>query len=559
MMKAFNHIQSREDTPCSVIAAPERRRSPPDLNISKWCEEAYLSIRTAEKHEIVRDTIGNRNRISIETNKRKHILTRLDDNRFEYDIIIDEKPRFGEIKLPIEFPRGLEFYKQGMNRRKIEPHIKGSYAVYWKQKNNIYKTGKLCHIYRPKIMDGKGLWCWGEINYDGTSLLMSIPEDFLKRCSYPVIVDPIIGTSSIGSQHQIYDGDYYDLYYEMIMPANPYTVVDPVNGNCTAYIYSYHSDSEARGYPCLYSNSGSNPTSRLSSSEDYADLRYPNTSGEWISAGFNVSGNIAAGSTIWLAYMTHYYLYPYFDNGGTIREMNVEDESSVPNTWVNGGWTPDARILSMYFSYTSAQNYTISISNSAGNTDSMTRITQSIRNSLEETAPTDSIRRSKGMRRLLECSHAISDSINLKTGFGRIIATAASITDTVSKSSGRIRTITNELNPSTTFSNMLTKIRTLTETATSTSVFSKIYSSIRKIDETPQVDDLIQRIHYAKRTQKENPVVEDSVIRRMIKRILITGITEIWDYITTRKVRSKVEITIISRITKEYEIRSRIG
>jgi hypothetical protein len=560
-MDKIDYLQSKNDTPCRIWAKPQKYKSPPDLLLSKWEDEAYLQIKTAGKYERVRTVENQGNRFCIETNKRKHIITRLDSERIEYDIIIGDAPRLGEIRLPLTFPRGLDFYKQGRDGQNIEPHIKGSYAVYWKQKNNKYKTGKLCHIYRPEIIDSKGRRCWGKLDYDGTGLVMSIPEGFLKACSYPVTVDPLIGTSSVGSQHLKEDGgDWYDYYYEMIMPANRYTVVDPVNGSCTAHIYSYHSDSEARGYPCLYGNSGSNPASRLSSSEVYADLRSPNASGEWLSAGFNVAGNISAGSTVWLAFMTHYYFFPYFDNGGTAREMDVESESTPPNTFVPGGWTPDPITLSMYFSYVSAQNYTRSITNNEGITDSMRRIAQSIRQFEEPgTSLTDNLNRSKGMSRDIASNCPHSDSIQLRTGFGRIITVLTTIGDAVTRSIGhRIKIIT-EIAPASAFSSLLTRIRKIADLVEPVSLFSRLYDSLRRINELPQADDQLEREQELKRPQSETPAVNDGFIRRAFKKILITGFIEIWDYITHRKVKSKEELKIMSRITTEFEIESRIS
>ncbi|HAK46694.1 MAG TPA: hypothetical protein DCO79_12355, partial [Spirochaeta sp.] len=342
--------------------------------------------------------------------------------------------------------------------------------------------------------------------------------------------------------------------------ANPYTVVDPVNGSCTAYFYSYHSDSEARGYPCLYSNSGSNPSSRLSSSEVYADLRSPNGSGEWLSAGFNVTGNISAGSTVWLAYMTHYYFFPYFDNGGTAREMNVESESTPPNTFVTGGWTPDPITLSMYFGYVSAQNYSRSITNSETITDSVTRLSNSVRQFEESTTGlADSITRSKGMSRDIEGNSTQSDSIQLCTGFGRIINLITGISDTVTRSIGHRIILITDIAPAVAFGSLLTKIRRITELTAPASLFSRLYDSLRRINETPQANEQFERVQDLKRPQSETPDVNDNLIRRALKRIFITGLTEVWDYITNRKVKSKEEITIMSRITTEYEIHSRIS
>lgn len=560
-MNSFDYIQSKDDTPCRVNAYPRKRRCPPDINLSKWDEEAFISIRTSDRHERVRDSKERSNKLSIETNKRKHIITRLDENQIEYDIVINETPKLGEIRLPIEFPQGLSFYKQGVNpKREIEPFIRGSYAVYWKNKNNKYKTGKLCHIYRPKIIDSRGFWCWGEIDYDGTGLVMTIPENFLKRCRFPVLVDPVIGTSSVGSQHLYNDGgDIYEYSYEMIMPANPYTVPNALNGDCTMHIYSYHRDSEARGYPCLFANSGSNPGTKISSNEEYADLRSPSSSGEWLTADFTVPGNIASGTTVWLAYLPKYYLFPYFDNGGTAKEMDAESLSSPPSSFVTGGWSADQITLSMYFDYISQQNYTRSIANSAGNSDSIIRVYDSIRNNLELNTPSDTVTRCKGMSRGIASLSSQKDLILHRIGLMRLVTSAISVTDSIKRMAGRTVKLITEANILTTLDDLLMKTRKLIENLTTTDVSNRKHQGKRTIDEHPTTTTPISRISNSIRISSANMDAQESIIRRATKFISITGVTEIWDYIIRRKVRSKKEITIISRITTEYEIHSRIS
>ncbi len=321
------------------------------------------------------------------TNKRKHIYRILDGENLEYDIVLYEKPRSPVIEMPLEIPKGLSFYKQGIKYPGLmRDEVLGSYAVYWNKQNNRYKTGKFCHIYRPKIFDAAGRWIWADLEFDGESLFVIINEDWLKRARYPVTVDPVIGTSTVGASHLNTEdpspAEWYDYFYEITMPVNPYVTPGSVSGSCTAYYYSYHDDSEARGYPVIYSNSGGLPVNRLSTNESYADLRNPSSSGEWLGAGFDINGSIPGGSTIWFGYMSRFYMFPYFDEGGTLKEMDVSGNSTPPNTFVSFGGS-NQLTLSMYFEYTAVENYIRNSATTAGVSDGRSRIL-SIKRKLQE-------------------------------------------------------------------------------------------------------------------------------------------------------------------------------
>ena len=184
-------LTSIRDTPCRITYPAQARKAPPELFLSKWEEEAYLGLKTAGKAERIRHVEDRGATLAVETNKRGHRIHRLDDERIEYDIILPEPPRKGEITLPLAFPQGLSFYKQGVSGRRVRPEIQGSYAVYHHRRNNRYKTGKLCHIYRPRLFDTKGRWAWGELEQDGENLVILLPEKFMKTARYPVTGEPV--------------------------------------------------------------------------------------------------------------------------------------------------------------------------------------------------------------------------------------------------------------------------------------------------------------------------------------------------------------------------------
>jgi hypothetical protein len=109
------------------------------------------------------------------------------------------------IEFEVKCSKGIEFYYQGeLTAEEIkEGHVRpddivGSYAVYCNKSNNQYKTGKLCHIPRPFVIDAKGNKEWCVQHYDKKTgiLAVTLPSDFMKNADYAlgdVRLDPTIG------------------------------------------------------------------------------------------------------------------------------------------------------------------------------------------------------------------------------------------------------------------------------------------------------------------------------------------------------------------------------
>jgi hypothetical protein len=432
----FSHIQSPHDIPARVEGGPAGLCRMPSLQVGKWNDEAYLQIR--HPGEKVREVSQNRDSVVLSTGDRRHVMRRLGECEFEYDVILNHRPSKPLVTLPLEFPRGLSFFKQRPTGR--DDLVSGSYAVYWRGRNNRYRTGKLCHIYRPKIIDADGRWIWGEQDFDGENLLISIDEVWLKSARYPVTVDPIIGTSTVGSKHQDESDpnpeEWYDLCYEMVMPVNRYTAPTGMLGSCTAYVYAYKSDSDAQGYPVLYGESGSAPSAKLSSFEGLLDMRSPG-GGSWISAGFDVASPITAGTPLWFGVMPYYMLYPYYDDGGDIAVMDTSALSSPPAIFVPGGWTPTARTLSMYFDYTEHTSHAVELGSGVGVGDSLVSPRELRRESVDSVGVSDGAERQCGWKRIQEDDGGVGEEIDRRVSWRRGAADDAGVQDGLIRRAGR--------------------------------------------------------------------------------------------------------------------------
>jgi hypothetical protein len=295
--------------------------------------------------------------------EQEHLIRRLDAENFEYDVVLLSEPVTNRIRIDLSFPEGLEFYRQPSREMIAKTHMRcpsnviDSYAVYWKERNGPYKTGKFCHIYRPLIKDARGRSVWGELDITGSAMTVTIPEWWLADAQYPVVVDPVIGTQTRGALNII---DWYNedspstFMLDCQMALNRFTAPQAIQGTCTSRIYSYVVD-DLRGQAVCYSNNGSAPNLRLSRNEQIVSL--DRTVGAWVPSTFTLSRTIAAGEVFWYGYNALYGIKTYYDLGGTFRKMFTDEYTVVPDIYSDYGdvWSI---IMSMYFEYTTSQNYT---------------------------------------------------------------------------------------------------------------------------------------------------------------------------------------------------------
>ena len=179
----------------------------PQVKFKKWDNEVNFSIRYDNGS---RDYVKKDNKVVCEGSEDV-VLYELSDG-FEFEVIIKEKPISNVFNYSIE-TKGLDFFyqpeltqKEKDNGASRPDNVVGSYAVYHKTKrnNNLktkhnYKTGKAFHIYRPKAIDNNGNEVWCELNISGNRLSVTVPQSFLDKAVYPVIVDPTFGYESIGA------------------------------------------------------------------------------------------------------------------------------------------------------------------------------------------------------------------------------------------------------------------------------------------------------------------------------------------------------------------------
>jgi hypothetical protein len=304
--------------------------------------------------------------------KRSHRFTILGDTSFEYDCILNREPESNVITLFMEGADKFDFFRQPDFVK--DPFLKGSYAVYKKETLAGEGTGKLCHIHRPLIIDATGKKVFGDLSVKGNRLCIAIPEEWLSRAAYPVVIDPTIGTTTVGSQNEWTEEEGEDpeaLYFLAAIPVNRFLVPRAVNGTCTAFAYCNEDDYDGAGRPVLYSDNAGKPWERRSAGEGLFDFGMNGYKAPgWRSAAFQSNGNIAAGSSVWFGVLAELYWYPRFDYGVTCYVDAVDDYAPVPDLYPHNSLNYYENFkLSMYFTYASAQNYTRTLTQGVKLTD----------------------------------------------------------------------------------------------------------------------------------------------------------------------------------------------
>ncbi len=143
-------------------------------------------------------------------------------------------------------------------------------------------------------------------------LLIIIPESFLSEAKYPVVVDPTVGTTTIGSQikgtdpnNSGYDRPWLDNEYAL----NKFLIPQNGRGICTAYVYAYHNETDAYTTPCLYTNVDNKPYMKKSQNEKNINVSLWNSSVPvgWKNNTFELFGDILAGETIWFGVYSSWF------------------------------------------------------------------------------------------------------------------------------------------------------------------------------------------------------------------------------------------------------------
>jgi hypothetical protein len=376
-----------------------------------------------------------------------------------------------------------------------DPFLKGSYAVYKKDTLIGEGTGKLCHIHRPEIIDSRGRRCWGDLSVAGNKLCITIPENWLSEAKYPVIVDPTIGTTTVGSLEKWYDPENHDdddelnwkpLSFEISIAVNRFSVSQAINGECLAYVYINEGSQYDENRPVIYSDNGNKPLNRLTKEESRLDSAVTSSKPKgWRAASFKTKNGIPSGSNIWFGVCSSYW-ETRFDYGQRIfvDEYDYQNPIVIPDVYPQEGlgWydTHPEEVqqfynykVSWYFTYTSAQNYTRTLTQGITLTDTR-KLTGAYKRSATQTVKGTTV-------------------LGRFEGFARSLVQTAKSTMTLKASPTLIRKLIQQTGVSDTVQRFLSILRKPVQTAGITSGTQRITQAKRRIADTGKPGTVIGR------------------------------------------------------------------
>jgi hypothetical protein len=496
---------------------------------------------------------NNVNRLLYKGKRQSHRWTILGKDKFEYDVILKSEPASNIISLTLEGAEQFNFYKQPFVGD--DPFLYGSYAVYLKERIAGQGTGKLCHIHRPEIIDAAGNRCWGDMFIDGNKLYIKIPQQWLCNARYPVLVDPVVGTQSVGK---------YKRFFELELVTNCYHILSAINGLCTAFVYAADDDEGCR--PVIYSDSADGPKNRLTMQEQFISGTVNTTKPKgWRSGTFQTRATIPADSWVWFGIYTDLSFRPAYDYDGECWHYSFEDfmDDGIPNVIDPDYLYEDdyGRVLSMYFEYSLNQNH-------------IRTITQGV-------TLTDSRKLQRGFRRLL-LSQAHINSVLQKTGYyKRNLLASGNNSTALTHSSDYKRQLKMNCNASCIANiarifialiydtlhiadivsigrNFIAKINDTITAVCALLGAGNSFNYFRELYEQTHADAEIKNSTHFVRNTVDGVLCGASFIRRMSISILVSTVCGIRDYITGRFLKSKGEIVLHSRVTREIILDSRI-
>ncbi len=207
---------AKGDTPTQVKIGGTTAKFMPNINASKWNNKCWLNINHPDIVNAKIETfVDDKMELEIGNNIHRYYVD--ENGHLEYEIVLKSKPASNKIELDLDFPEGLRFtfqdtleneYNAGNTQglslseyliRSDRPdNVVGSYVGYWKNQDNQYKTGKFCHIYRPKAIDDNTNELWCNQNIIGKKWTIEIDQTWLNNAVYPVVVGPNLGYATEG-------------------------------------------------------------------------------------------------------------------------------------------------------------------------------------------------------------------------------------------------------------------------------------------------------------------------------------------------------------------------
>lgn len=275
------------------------------------------------------------------------------ENEFDIDFTLHAKPDTNVFTYKIEGAEEFDFFYQPeltpeeiADGAKRPENVVGSYAVYHKTKAHYctncnspnYATGKVFHIFRPKVIDANGVEAWAQLDYSNGQLTVTVSQTFLDNALFPVIVDPTFGQTSIGASFGAFGTS-------RALTKTGYRYTASSGDTITGYsIYGQTSGSSRDENVAAYTFSGGIPVTRLGSAQI---ITFTPSAAGWFSIT-GLSESLTGGVEYVVAFAANSAMNNYYDAGTTA--MHTQTSLTLSTTWTNLGTS--VNLNSIYATYT---------------------------------------------------------------------------------------------------------------------------------------------------------------------------------------------------------------
>jgi len=336
----------------------------PEFKLSKWDEVSFKikydgskikaksglfgaskSLKTADDKIIFNDGINEVKYYELPVSEDTP------EGAYEMEVLLKEKPDTNIMEFVIE-TAGLNFLYQGDLTQKEKDegsfrpeNVIGSYAVYASENKinyeggKIYKTGKVGHIYRPKIIDNDGNWVWGTLNIKKGILSVDIPQEFLDKATYPVrhAAGLTFGYTTAGASTYTSINSLYTY---------PFTGADGILTHLSLYCTTQNIGGVNRKLIIYNGSNRVDYTDNIGTTIDAATFEtIPVSLGASLSTGTYYLGYWAYSSTMLTYYDTDTSTYNFYQTGITYSISNPP-----PSTWTKTQ-SANSRKYSVYATY----------------------------------------------------------------------------------------------------------------------------------------------------------------------------------------------------------------
>jgi hypothetical protein len=346
--------------------------------------------------------------------------------------------------------------------------------------------------------------------------------------------------------------------FEEEIPVNRFQITDSLSGLCTGYFYTNEDDVSAGGKAIIYSDMGNKPLYKVTTNESLIDFRVrPNNPAGWRSGNFSMSGIAAGNSYIWFGVSPAEMWFPRYDIGSLCYASYTP--TKAPNTYPQSYYNYNFK-LSMYFTYSAAgQNYTRTLTQgvtlldnraiagnykriakqTAGNSDNARRFPIFLRKATEQ------IKIVFGLTQPIALLRECADNVNANSEAKRVFNVLRKALDNLSQID------------SLTFKALF--VRAMSDTATANQHSQHWRTFIRGLfDNAGSTAETAHSIGFY-RSLADTVQAEGALFRGLLLFARIVTLVFVRDYLLSRFLKSKTELTLKSCVVREITLESRIN